>query len=181
MAFFDEEAMSDQNRLSRWAIAVSAAVFLLIALDMIGDYRDGVAWWHLITEAVILLLSLAGIVFFGRMYYRSAKAKIRLLKQDLALARQQAQEWREANHELIAGLAAQIQKQFDAWLLTRAEAEVGLLMLKGLGLAEIAGLRNTSERTIRDQARAIYRKSGLAGRTELSAFFLEDLLPPREE
>jgi len=59
------------------------------------------------------------------------------------------------------------------WYLqfTPAEAEVGLLRLKGLSHAEIANLRNSSERTIPDQARAIYRKSGLAWYAELSAFF----------
>jgi hypothetical protein len=31
---------------------------------------------------------------------------------------------------------------------------------------------------VRQQAIAVYRKSGLAGRAELSAFFLEDLLLP---
>ena len=94
-------------------------------------------------------------------------------------ATQQSQQWREANRELIAGLAVQIRKQFDNWQLTPAEAEVGMLMLKGLSHSEIAQLRNVSERTIRDQARAIYRKAGVTGRTELSAFFLEDLLLPR--
>ncbi len=181
MPVFYEESVSDQKRLSLWVIAVSSIVFLLITLDMIGDYKNGVAWRHLITEVVILVFSLMGIVFFGRLLYQSANAKIHLLERDLASARQQAQEWREANHELISGLAVQIQKQFDTWELTRAEAEVGLLMMKGLSFTEIAGLRGTSERTIRDQARAIYRKSGVAGRTELSAFFLEDLLLPREE
>jgi DNA-binding NarL/FixJ family response regulator len=126
------------------------------------------------------MLSLAGIVYFGRLYYHFAQSKINLLTHDLALANQQAQQWREANHELIAGLAVQIQKQFDIWQLTPAEAEVGMLMLKGLSHSEIADVRNASERTVRDQARAIYRKSGLTGRTELSAFFLEDLLLPRQ-
>ncbi len=97
------------------------------------------------------------------------------------MATQQAQQWREANRELIAGLAVQIQKQFDDWQLTPAEAKVGFLILKGLSHAEIVSLRHASERTIRDQARAVYRKSGTAGRSELSAFFLEDLLLPRQE
>jgi len=53
-------------------------------------------------------------------------------------------------------------------------------MRQGLlaGITNATGTGNTSERTIRDQARAVYRKSGVAGRTELSAFFLEDLLLP---
>jgi hypothetical protein len=38
--------------------------------------------------------------------------------------------------------------------------------------------RHTSEKTARVQSSAVYAKSGLSGRSELSAFFLEDLLPP---
>jgi DNA-binding CsgD family transcriptional regulator len=172
--------INDNKRFSQWAIALSLFVFVLITVDFLGDYRDGVAWTHLLTEGLILMLSLAGIVYFGRLYYQFAQSKINLLTQDLALANQQAQQWREANRELIAGLAVQIQKQFDSWQLTPAEAEVGMLMLKGLSHSEIAQVRNASERTIRDQARAIYRKAGVTGRTELSAFFLEDLLLPHQ-
>jgi DNA-binding CsgD family transcriptional regulator len=172
--------INDNKRFSQWAIALSVFVFVLITVDFLGDYRDGVAWTHLLTEGLILMLSLAGIVYFGRLYYQFAQSKINLLTQDLALANQQAQQWREANRELIAGLAVQIQKQFDSWQLTPAEAEVGMLMLKGLSHSEIAQVRNASERTIRDQARAIYRKAGVTGRTELSAFFLEDLLLPHQ-
>ncbi len=178
---FSEEDNINSKRLSQWAILFSVVVFILIAVDVLGDYRDGIAWAHLLIEVLILLCSLVGIVYFGRLYYLSAKARIDTLKHHLVLANQEAQQWREANHELVAGLAAQIQKQFDAWQLTRAEAEVGMLMLKGLSHGEIADVRDTSERTIRDQARAIYRKSGMAGRAELSAFFLEDLLLPRQE
>lgn len=171
--------INNKKRLSQWAIVLCLFVLVLITLDFLGDYREGVSWTHLLTEVLILMISLVGIVYFGRLYYELAQSKIHLLTQDLALANQQAQHWREANRELVAGLAAQIQKQFDIWQLTPAEAEVGMLMLKGLSHAEIAQLRNASERTIRDQARAIYRKAGVAGRTELSAFFLEDLLLPR--
>jgi DNA-binding NarL/FixJ family response regulator len=55
---------------------------------------------------------------------------------------------------------------------------VALLLLKGLAHKEIADARETSERTVRQQSLAIYRKAGLSGRAELSAFFLEDLLLP---
>jgi DNA-binding NarL/FixJ family response regulator len=53
---------------------------------------------------------------------------------------------------------------------------VALLLLKGLSFKEIAQVRNASERTVRQQALAVYAKSGLGGRAELAAFFLEDLL-----
>jgi len=45
---------------------------------------------------------------------------------------------------------------------------------------EVAAVRKVSERTARQQAQEVYRKAGLAGRSELSAFFLEDLLVPPE-
>jgi DNA-binding CsgD family transcriptional regulator len=182
MAFInDEHRILENKRVSRWAIVVSAIIFVLITIDITGDYRDGVPKMHLFVEAFVLMLSLAGIVYFGRLYYEFSQAKIHVLTRDLAMATQQAQQWRMANRDLIAGLAVQIQKQFDNWQLTRAEAEVGMLMLKGLSHAEIAQVRNASERTTRDQARAVYRKSGMTGRTELSAFFLEDLLLPRQK
>ena len=63
-------------------------------------------------------------------------------------------------------------------MLTPAEREVGLLLLKGLSHKEAADVRNTSETTIRQQALAVYRKAGLRNRADLSAFFLEDLLLP---
>ena len=57
---------------------------------------------------------------------------------------------------------------------------MALLLLKGLSHKEVATVRAVSERTVREQARAVYSKSGLTGRAALSAFFLEDLLAPIE-
>jgi DNA-binding CsgD family transcriptional regulator len=167
----------ERKQLSQWAIAICGLVFTLIVVDILGDYQDGITWSHIIIEMVILLVSLAGIVYFGWLYYQSTQLTINLLEQNLYAANQQALQWREANKEVVAGLSKQILKQFHTWQMTQAEIQVGMLMLKGLSHQEIADVRATSERTIRDQARAVYRKSGLAGRSELSAFFLEDLLP----
>ena len=64
---------------------------------------------------------------------------------------------------------------------TRAEAEVALFLLKGLSHREIAELRQTSERTIREQARSVYRKGGLPGRAALSAFFWKSSYCPGNE
>lgn len=56
---------------------------------------------------------------------------------------------------------------------------MALLLLKGLSFKEIAAVRENSERTNREQARGVYRKAGVTGRAELSAWFLEDLLVER--
>lgn len=74
-----------------------------------------------------------------------------------------------------------IDRQFERWGLFAAEREVALLLLKGLSHKEVASARETSERTVRQQALAVYRKAGLSGRAELAAFFLEDLLLPAPE
>ena len=50
-------------------------------------------------------------------------------------------------------------------------------MLKGFSHRELAGLRGTTEATVRHQAQAIYQKSALPGRSAFCAYFLEDLLP----
>lgn len=75
--------------------------------------------------------------------------------------------------------AGEIDRQFDIWGLSPAEKEIGLLMLKGLSFKEAAEIRNTSERTVRQQAQDIYRKASVAGRNEFAAWFLEELLLPR--
>lgn len=61
------------------------------------------------------------------------------------------------------------------WGLSAAEVDIAWMILKGLPFKEIAVARGTSERTVRQQAQSIYRKSGLPNRTEFSAHFLEDL------
>lgn len=66
------------------------------------------------------------------------------------------------------------------WGLTPAEQDIALLLLKGLSHKEIAQVRAVSETTVRQQARSLYRKAGLSGRSDLAAFFLEDLLGPRD-
>src|SRR4051812_1489802 len=114
------------------------------------------------------------------LVYRSfllCKSRLALIR-DLDLARMQGRQWRDETRALLKGLGEAIDRQFSTWKLTEAEREVGLLILKGLSLKEIAGARVTSERTIRAQARSIYAKAGLSGRAALSAFFLEDLLAP---
>jgi DNA-binding NarL/FixJ family response regulator len=117
----------------------------------------------------------------------SERRRSRELYRELAEARAEVHRWAEDarrwNREaetVLRGLGEAIDRQFDRWGLTPAEREVALLQLKGLRHRDIAGLRQTSERTVRQQALSIYRKSGLNSRNDLAAFFLEDLLlPPR--
>jgi DNA-binding CsgD family transcriptional regulator len=132
------------------------------------------------TELVKVLSLLALLAAPALIAYQSFlvyKARLALVR-DLDVARIQGRQWRDETRALLEGLGAAIDRQFSTWKLTEAERDVGLLILKGLSLKEIAAARVTSERTIRAQARSIYAKAGLSGRAALSAFFLEDLLAP---
>lgn len=179
-------AMSDdasEEGFPGLAIGLYGLIFVLIAVDVAGDYAEGADLAHLAVEALVMLGSAAGVVLLlGR--YVAARRSLRSLQADLGQARADAERWRAESQHLIAGLGAAIEMQFERWGLSPAEAEIGLLLLKGLSHKELAALRQTSERTVREQSRAIYRKAGLSGRSSLAAFFLEDLLLParkREE
>lgn len=60
--------------------------------------------------------------------------------------------------------------------LTPSERDVAWFTIKGLSLAEIARMRQTSDGTVKAQSNAIYRKAGVSGRTQLLSLFLEDLM-----
>jgi DNA-binding CsgD family transcriptional regulator len=177
------EARPDADPPGIASAAVPLAIFLFIALftgvDMAGDLSEGASVEHLIGEAAITLLSLGGLGAMWRLL-RAAMRRTRELEVALDGTRADVLKWRSEAQELLRGLGAAIDRQFDGWGLSPAEREVGLLLLKGLSLREVADTRKTSERTVRQQALAVYRKAGLAGRAELAAFFLEDLLLPHE-
>lgn len=158
------------NRSAMLAIGMFAAVMVLIGWDLYVDYGEGAGIWHLGAEFVVVLIAVAGIVVMWRQLDRT--------RSELAAAQVEAAQWRKESAELLAGLGAAIERQFERWQLSVAEKDVALLLLKGLSHKEIAIARETSERTVREQGRAVYRKSGLGGRSALSAFFLEDLLLP---
>ena len=69
-----------------------------------------------------------------------------------------------------------IEAFLDAWSLTAAERDVAGLLIKGLTIAEIAGIRGSAEGTIKAHLNAIYRKSGTRNRADLLSLIIEHLL-----
>lgn len=129
--------------------------------------------YALLGFAIAALLALA--VAWQR---RSAKVRTGELKRALdALSEIRAQlaTRGDKSDPGNAGERTAIARQLEAWGLSSAELEIGWMILKGLQFKEIAAARGTSERTVRQQAQAIYAKSGIPNRSEFSAHFLEDL------
>ncbi|MFT7519952.1 MAG: DNA-binding NarL/FixJ family response regulator, partial [Kiritimatiellia bacterium] len=145
------------------ATVLFALVAILVGADLVADAGSGADVLHVAGEGAGALLAIVSAVLFYR--YHVAE-------------RRSAAAWREKAEELLAGVGNAVEEQFQQWSLSPAESEVALLLLKGLSFKEIGAVRDTSERTGREQARAVYKKSGVSGRSELSAWFIEDLLPP---
>lgn len=156
-------------------VILLTVVTILTTTDLIGDYYEGTDTWHLLLELAVVLVSIGGIIYL----FRAMQARQRELEAVRTQLNQTHEHLSEARQQLrSAGHAYQtvIQQQFDAWQLTPSEKEVAALLLKGLSFDEIATVRATKEKTVRQQATAIYRKAGLNGRHEFAAWFFEDFL-----
>ncbi|MGA9572955.1 MAG: hypothetical protein WBS20_03300 [Lysobacterales bacterium] len=175
--------MSDDSPgpgIATTGIVLFCLIIVLIALDLTQDYVEGTSAMHVVMELGVLLLAVVGIGLLVQQIY-AARVSVRSLRRDLQMVRRDSERWREDSRILMEGLGSAIQRQFIRWELTPAESEVALLLLKGLSLKEAAIMRDTSERTVREQARSVYRKAGISGRPALAAFFLEDLLLPSQQ
>jgi DNA-binding CsgD family transcriptional regulator len=163
----------------RWVIAgVLAVVIAMIATDLMNDSGEGVSLWHVLAEGMAGVVATFGLLYLLRGTY-SLKHRLSAEVAKSTALQEESERWRADARRHIDGLSRAIDRQLTQWNLTVAEKEVTFLLLKGLGFKEIATVRNTSERTARAQSIAIYAKAGLSGRSELAAFFLEDLLLPQ--
>ena len=175
-----------EGRLLSGVLVAFLAVAVLAAMDIYSDLEEGTTFPHVLSETGVLLVGLIGSVFIARRLVftlRRARAVEREavdLKEQLTVTKAEAHRWRSEARDLMNGLAAALDQQFDRWGLSPAEKETALLLLKGLSHKEVASVRSVSDATARQQARAVYKKAGLSGRHDLAAFFLEDLMLPAE-
>jgi DNA-binding CsgD family transcriptional regulator len=165
---------------SGFRLGLTALLICIASWGVVDLALDRPQSWlsaHVAIEIGFVSLSLASVLYlwlgWTRAQRRLGQARVRL-----AVDQAERDQWRARATRLLRGLAEEIDAQFDRWSLTPSERQVALLLLKGLGHKEAAAALGRSERTVRQHAVAVYRKSGLAGRAELSAFFLEDLLLP---
>lgn len=158
-------------------VSILLIVAILVGFDIFTDSREGVVLWHILIEGLIGVVALAGVLYLLRGTV-NLRHQLRKEIQEFSAFKKEAEAWRADSRKYIDGLALAIDQQLTKWKLTVAEKEVAFLLLKGLSLKEIADIRKTTEKTARVQSIAVYAKAGISGRSELSAFFLEDLLLP---
>ncbi len=132
---------------------------IIFAVIFISEFTGQIFGWHFLNlswqwhEMIELSAILSLIIGMGVTIYTLRKTLKRNQKVEDQLL-------------LASGEFEKLLKmKFKLWGLTRAEKEVALLSIKGFSTAEIAKLRDKSEGTIKSQNAAIYRKSGMSGRT----------------
>jgi DNA-binding NarL/FixJ family response regulator len=170
------------RRLIALFCLIAAIIFGLAALDLLRE-PELPPWQEILldlAEKVVLVAAMGAVAWtvYGVIDLRESQVAI---ANNIARSIAQGEAWRVQRRCEIAAMGQAIEDQFREWHLSVAEVDVAGLMLKGASLKEIAVARDTSEATIRQQAQAIYRKSGLSGRAELSAYFLESLFEEAED
>jgi DNA-binding CsgD family transcriptional regulator len=172
------DPVDDGPRGVRLVVAGLFALIMVVAgADLLMD-RPRTFWsLHLVAEATLVFVSLAAATYLAWGWYQAYR-DVRVLETTVARREAERDAWRERAALALEGLGEAMDHQFDAWELTPAERETTLMILKGYSHKRIGRLTDRSERTVRQHAVAVYRKAGLAGRSELSAFFLEGLLLP---
>ena len=141
-------------------ILTSAIAFF--AYDIVADLLDDSEnLLHILIE-LLVFLAISMVLF----------AELRRVNQ----LQQVVLNERDKTARLSGELLAVMRGQFSTWGLSPSESEVALLLIKGLSMKEISHARQVKEKTVRQQAASIYAKSGHAGRHELVAHFIEDLM-----
>lgn len=142
---------------------VCAGFFLGQTLMTYLGIEHGPLSWE-IREALEIAAAL-GLIFGATLGAVVLRRILRRQKRAEEQLRQVSGAFRELMHS-----------RFRDWGLTLAERDVALFAIKGMTTQEIAVLRGTAEGTVKAQTNAIYRKSGVNGRSQLLSLFIEDLM-----
>lgn len=120
-----------------------------------------VVWTHLVLE----ILASAGL---GWAFL--------LTRREMRATRADHQVDRDRLRAIRGDFDRFLHERFRLWGLSPAERDVALLTIRGLKIAEIAGLRHAHVGTIKSQLSAIFRKSGVSTRTGFVARFIDEFL-----
>jgi len=151
-------------------------IALLLGLDIFDDIFHGSDLTHVLLESGAFVLSAGMLAVLLIKFYNESSLKQEQLTEEIRDIVKERDAWKERSEKYVSGLGKAIEEQFQVWNLSESEKDVGILILKGFSHKEIATLRNTSERTVRQQAASLYGKAGIDNKAHLSAFFLEDLM-----
>lgn len=160
----------DRSRAMRLASALLFLCGMILAFDVGGELHgtllyprsvSAIVWAHLVFE----ILASAGLGWA----FLLTRREMRAMRTDHQADRDRLRAIRDDFDRFL-------HERFQAWRLSPAECDVALLTIRGLKIAEIAGIRHAHVGTIKSQLSAIFRKSGVSTRTEFVARFIDEFL-----
>ena len=159
--------------------SVASALLALVALGITDIALDSLRLTslHLVVEVIMVVLSLGLAVYLWSGWLETELSLART-RRSLEASRTERDVWRERAKASLDGLNRAIYETFRGWELTPAETEIAWYLLSGHSDKTIAKRTGRSVRTVSTHAAAVYRKSDLAGRANLAAFFFEGLIRP---
>ena len=156
-------------------IIILLIVIVSNAFDLINDFATDESSWHIIEESIVITLALALIAYLI-INLKQHTVNLQQLRQELESTEHSLEQSNTLIHNARKEYSHVIHQQFDDWQLSQSQQQIALLLLKGLSFNEIAAIRETKEKTVRQQASEIYKKADVAGRHAFSAWFFEDFL-----
>lgn len=158
--------------------AAFAALVMLFSLeDLVSEFGNEEGLAAMLDDVLMFAASVVVLLAFALDYVQQQRT-LGELQGQLNAMRGKLEGIDEQSLGIARQYRAVIQTQFDQWQLTPSEQEIALALIKGLSFREVAEVRNTREKTVRQQAAVVYRKANLSGRHELAGWFFEDLLDP---
>jgi DNA-binding CsgD family transcriptional regulator len=159
--------------------AVIITVLLLVVtsnvVDLVMDFANHAPIWHLIEEVFVISLAM-GLIVYLAMELKQKKHDMQTLVEKLKTTEYSLTQSTTFINNARKEYSEIIHQQFDEWQLSLSQQQIALLLLKGLSFNEIAAIRDTKEKTVRQQASEIYKKADVAGKHAFSAWFFEDFL-----
>lgn len=143
-------------------------------IDVLADIKEGIPFKHWLHEVVIAIMALIFILYKVSLAFKRDQA-IFEIQEKVNLANQEIDYYKKQIGQYKSGVSGLLEQQFKIWGLTQSEADVALLLIKGLSMKEVAEARGSSESTVRQQSASIYKKSNLENRNQLASYFLEDI------
>lgn len=170
----------EEQEVPQLNLGLALAFMAIVVGGIIDLWLDDPDTWlslHVILEVTMVTISLGLAILLWLRWVRTVRILGRV-SRSLESRRVEHEEWLRRAKAVLDGLGRVMDDQFVRWHLTPTEKDTALDLLKGYSLKRIAKSKHRSERTVRQHAVSVYRKAGLAGRAELSAFFLQDVMLP---
>lgn len=151
---------------------VLATIALAEGVETVFDLATEGLSVHAAMDLAMIPLVLVGVYYIAS----TASKSVQTAREHMEQAQADLTDFRQKNENILLKMRSAVHEQFAAWKLSRAEVRVAELLIRGYSSKEIAEELGKSERTVRNQAISLYRKAGLTGRGDLSAFFLSDIM-----